>query len=257
METVITKQCKCALLVSAMMLGGASSSRAQEVSLVASPCGTAPSSKSLIGGTLTDFKHLGSRGSLGILALGGVAAAGAHSVDHQVTQSFATTGSLRDAFTPGATIGGTPLELGAAFATFELGRALHKPCAASVGADLVRAQLMAEVLTIGLKQASRRSRPDGSGYSFPSGHTTMAFASATVLQRHFGWKVGVPAYAAATYVAASRVQMKRHYLSDVAFGAALGIVAGRTVPIGRRHELQVTPTATLHGGGVSFTWASK
>ena len=75
------------------------------------------------------------------------------------------------------------------------------------------------------KQATRRSRPEGTGYSFPSGHTTVTFASATVLQRHFGWKVGLPAYAVASYVAASRVEMKRHYLSDVAFGAALGIVA--------------------------------
>jgi membrane-associated phospholipid phosphatase len=81
----------------------------------------------------------------------------------------------------------------------------------------------------------------------------MAFASATVLERHFGWKAGIPAYAVASYVAASRVQTQRHYLSDVMFGAALGIVAGRTVPIGHGRQLELTPMALPHGGGASFT----
>ena len=85
----------------------------------------------------------------------------------------------------------------------------------------------------------------------------MAFASATVLQRHFGWKVGVPAYAVASYVAASRVEVKHHYLSDVAFGAALGIVAGRTVPVGHGHRLVLTPMVTPDGAGAGFTWMGR
>ena len=56
---------------------------------------------------------------------------------------------------------------------------------------------MAEVLTLAVKAAVRRTRPEGAGFSFPSGHATITFASATVLQQHFGWKVGVPAYAVA------------------------------------------------------------
>ena len=112
---------------------------------------------------------------------------------------------------------------------------------------------MAQVFTMGLKQATRRARPEGTGFSFPSGHTAMAFASATVLQRHFGWKVGIPAYAVASYVAASRVQTQRHYLSDVAFGAALGIVAGRTIGIGHGRQLLLTPLAQRRGAGAAFT----
>ena len=96
-------------------------------------------------------------------------------------------------------------------------------------------------------------RPEGAGYSFPSGHAATAFASATVLQRRFGWKAGIPAYAVATYVAASRVDMQRHYLSDVVFGAAIGIVAGRTVTVGG-HEFEVGPMATGSGGaGIGFS----
>src|SRR5581483_11928226 len=115
-------------------------------------------------------------------------------------------------------------------------------------------ELMSEMLVFGIKQATRRSRPEGSGYSFPSGHTTVAFASATVLQQHFGWKAGVPAYAVASYVAASRVEMNKHHLSDVVFGAALGIAAGRTIPVGRGHGLTVTPIVTDNGGaGAGFS----
>jgi len=126
-----------------------------------------------------------------------------------------------------------------------------------VGAALFRAQLIAQGLTLALKETSRRSRPEGGGFSFPSGHTAMSFASATVLQQEFGWKVGIPAYAVASYVAASRVQMKRHYLSDVTFGAALGIVAGRTVPIGHGRRLLVTPMATPSGAAAGFTFLGK
>src|SRR5262249_48089161 len=151
----------------------------------------------LFTGTLSAFKNLPSKESAGILALGGVAALGAHGSDRDVTRSFSKGDTLEDTFKSGALIGGTPLELGSAVATYALARAFKKPCTASLGVDLVRAQLMAETLSIGIKQAARRSRPEGSGFSFPSGHATAAFASAAVLQSHFGWKVGLPAYAAA------------------------------------------------------------
>ena len=88
-----------------------------------------------------------------------------------------------------------------------------------------------------------------------SGHSSVTFATATVLQRDLGWKVGVPAYGLATYVAASRIQDKRHFLSDVTFGAALGIVAGRSVTVGGGNaKFAVAPTAAPGGGGISFTW---
>ena len=56
----------------------------------------------------------------------------------------------------------------------------------------------------------------------------VSFASAAVLQEHFGWKVGLAAYAGAAYVATSRLSERQHYLSDVVFGAAVGIAAGST-----------------------------
>jgi len=140
-------------------------------------------------------------------------------------------------------------------ATYTLGRAIHRPKLALVGADLIRAQVLGQTLTQAVKMSVNRTRPDGTTLSFPSGHTSASFATATVLQRHFGWKVGAPAYAAATWVAASRVQMKRHFVSDVVFGASVGILAGRTVTVGRGSaRFEVAPMPVPGGGiGLSLT----
>lgn len=204
-----------------------------------------------------DFRRLPSRDTMTFLAAGGALALAAHAEDAPFSRTLSGSRSLHETVKAGALIGGTPFELGAAIATYGIGRALKNPCAASLGADLIQAQLMAEAMTMGVKFAVRRQRPDGTGLSFPSGHTAVTFASATVLQRHFGWKVGIPAYAVASYVATSRVQTKRHFASDVAFGAALGIVAGRTVTMGRAGRWALSPMASPDGGGATFTWVGK
>jgi membrane-associated phospholipid phosphatase len=248
----------CAALVIAAVFGTAAPVLAQSSgSKTRSSCGEAPSVGTVARDTVNDFRRVGSSpASLGLLGLGGAAALGVHSLDRDVTRDFAGM-NVNGVFRPGAVIGSTPFQLGASIAVYGISRALGHSCAASVGADLIQAQLMAEGLTFMFKEATRRSRPEGSGFSFPSGHTTITFASATVLQRHFGWKVGLPAYAVASYVAASRVEMKRHYLSDVAFGAVLGITAGRTVAIGSGRRLFVSPIASEWGPGVGFTLFGK
>ena len=64
-----------------------------------------------------------------------------------------------------------------------------------------------------------------------------------VLTRHSGWKAAIPAYLGATYIAASRVHDNKHYLSDVTFGAAMGIAGSRTVLLKKgRSGLQVAPS---------------
>jgi membrane-associated phospholipid phosphatase len=255
-SSMVRMLCTCATVVAAMV-AGASPAVAQVRGVETQPCGTPPSTGTLFSGTVSDLRRLPSPGSLGIASIGAAAAFGVHSADRSTSRAFSGETELRSTFKPGAVLGGAPLQMGAAFASYAIGRALHKPCVARVGAALVRAQLIAQGLTLALKETSRRSRPEGGGFSFPSGHTAMSFASATVLQQEFGWKVGIPAYAVASYVAASRVQMKRHYLSDVTFGAALGIVAGRTVSIGHGRRLLVTPMATPSGAAAGFTFLGK
>jgi hypothetical protein len=86
------------------------------------------------------------------------------------------------------------------------------------------------VVTAGMKAGFSRTRPDGSNdVSFPSGHTSMSFMWATVLSRNYGLKVGIPAYAVAGYVGATRLQENKHHMTDIFAGATIGYIVGRTV----------------------------
>lgn len=96
--------------------------------------------------------------------------------------------------------------------------------------DLANAAVVNLGYTELLKVTVRRERPDGSNtQSFPSGHSSDAFTWATVFERHYGWKLGVPAYALAATMGYSRIVRDKHYLSDVVAGATLGYIVGRTV----------------------------
>lgn len=212
-----------------------------------------PSFASLFTELPRDFQRLPSLENGLILGAAGALSAGVHENDPAITRSAVKSQGLDALFESGAVLGGGYVQIGAAFATFAIGRGMHSPGVSALGADLVRAQLMTAVMTQGLKFAVGRTRPDGSRYSFPSGHTSATFATATVLQRHYGWKVGIPAYAVAAYVGGSRLQENRHYLSDVMFGAALGVVAGRTTTIGiGRTKFAMSPIAAPGGGGVGI-----
>ncbi len=64
-------------------------------------------------------------------------------------------------------------------------------------------------------------------YSFPSGHTTSAFATATALSLSYRkWQVAVPAYLYAGFVGYSRMRLGVHYPSDLLAGMAIGIGSG-------------------------------
>ena len=113
---------------------------------------------------------------------------------------------------------------------YGVGRAIDDNRVSHMGSDLIQAELISELLVNSLKYTVRRERPNkGSGYSFPSGHAADTMAFATALERHLNWRFFVPAYAFASYVAISRLNYNEHYISDVMFGSAVGIIAGRTV----------------------------
>lgn len=85
----------------------------------------------------------------------------------------------------------------------------------------------ASLVATGLKEVFPKSRPDGSDRkSFPSGHTSNAFAAAASLAERQGLAVGIPAFAVAGFVGLARVEGKKHYWSDVAVGAGIGTLAG-------------------------------
>jgi membrane-associated phospholipid phosphatase len=70
-----------------------------------------------------------------------------------------------------------------------------------------------------------------------------------VLQEHYGWKVGVPAFLAAAYSGVSRVLDNQHWASDLVFGAFVGIASGRAVTIRLRNDRVSVAPVTMHGGG--------
>ena len=160
-------------------------------------------------------------------------------------------------FESGEIVGGALFQVGTSVATFGMGKLFANPELESFGRDLVRAQIVTQGLTQAGKYTVRRMRPDGSSKkSFPSGHSSGTFATATVIQRHFGWRLGAPSYGLASYVAASRLSENKHYLSDVVFGAAVGILVGRTVTFGiGQSRFQVSPAVVPAGAGLRVSLA--
>lgn len=79
-------------------------------------------------------------------------------------------------------------------------------------------------VTWGLKYSIDATRPNGGEHSFPSGHSSISFVSAEFMRARYGWVYGIPAYAAATFVAYSRVESDNHHVRDVLAGAAIGML---------------------------------
>jgi membrane-associated phospholipid phosphatase len=90
-------------------------------------------------------------------------------------------------------------------------------------------------LTVAAKQIVNRNRPGVTyptqlsplytltKHSFPSGHTSSAFNTATTLCMYYPkWYVAVPSYTYAALMGYSRLHTGVHYPTDVAAGALLG-----------------------------------
>ena len=83
-----------------------------------------------------------------------------------------------------------------------------------------------------LKATITKTRPDGDPYSFPSGHSTIAFTNAAVLQNEFQETSTVYAYSGYAFAATTgvfRMLNNKHYVSDVLVGAGIGILVTQLV----------------------------
>ncbi len=89
--------------------------------------------------------------------------------------------------------------------------------------------------------------------SFPSGHTTVAFAAATVFASEYKNKPLVPiiAYTAAGLIGISRVTENKHWTTDVVVGAALGFLTGKQV-VNNYHRYAKIKSAEQQKNTVSF-----
>jgi membrane-associated phospholipid phosphatase len=159
------------------------------------------------------------------------------------------------AFEAGNLMGSFAFQIGAGVASYSIGKATGNNKLSLVGRDIVRAQVVSQVIAQSVKFTVQRPRPDRSNnQSFPSGHAASAFSTAGVLQRHYGWKAGVPAYAFGSYVALARMAWNRHHATDVVMGAGLGIASARTVTMnvgGSKFNMGVQPQ--VGGASINFT----
>jgi hypothetical protein len=179
------------------------------------------------------------------LGAGGGAAWAVHAAD----QSIADSVQRNPPSLPGGNYWGSQgVQIPLAIAWWVAGAAAGSSTQATVGRDLLRGQLLEVGYQYGIKYATNRTRPNGDPRSLPSGHATTSFTTAMVLQEHFGWKVGLPAFIAAAYTGASRVTDNQHWASDVVLGAALGMAAGRTVTLHLRDtRFSLSPAAVPRG----------
>ncbi len=147
---------------------------------------------------------------------------------------------------PGSIVIGTSLYL--------FGRFTEHPGVEDLGWHGTEAVLLGSATAWVLKGLAGRARPyvtgdttahdfkfgggftDGNRQSFPSGHTTAAFAAASAVVSeaergwpgHF-WLVAPAMYGGATLVGISRMYHDKHWASDVALGAAIGTFSGLKV----------------------------
>jgi membrane-associated phospholipid phosphatase len=143
---------------------------------------------------------------------------------------------------------------------------------ADLGLHGTEAVLAGDVVTGLLKGLVGRSRPfvtadsnphdfafghgftNGDRQSFPSGHTTTAFAAAAAVTAETGrwwprstWVVGPLMYTGASLVGLSRMYHNKHWASDVALGAAIGTFAGqKVVQFNHSHPNNALDRALLH-----------
>lgn len=109
-------------------------------------------------------------------------------------------------------------------------------------------------VTYGLKKSIHETRP---GYpddpdSFPSGHSSAAFAFASVVAAQHGWLWGGGAHILASFIAFSRLNDDWHYLHDVTAGITIGMSYGWGIYFnhkdhGKSYWLSMTPTNDLGG----------
>jgi membrane-associated phospholipid phosphatase len=237
---------RAAILAALVCLGAAPVAAQQHQSVITEAMHT-------VGG---DFQQLASWESG--LTLGGAAGLALVMLPEEREEPRLTpqTDRIEDTFEAASVLGHGLTQIGGSAALFLVGHLAHQSRLDLLGLELMRAHTINSVVTQGLKFGVGRTRPDGGPRSFPSGHTSAAFATATVLEHDFGWKVGVPSYLVAGYIGASRVAGNHHYGSDVVVGAALGLASARAVtrPRPGHHNISVTPAFGRSTVGMVLTW---
>ena len=128
----------------------------------------------------------------------------------------------------------SPMSIGAPIAVLGIGIIQKDSSLKSKGIFMVEAFCVNAFTTTAMKLAFKRDRPfvtfpfldkqaEAGSYSFPSGHTSSAFALATSLSLACPkWYVVAPSFVYACAAGYSRMHLGVHYPSDVLAGAIVG-----------------------------------
>lgn len=197
-------------------------------------------------------------------------------LDRPLDRAMARSGSLHNwdraakAVEPLGTAPGALMAIGVYLA----GTAFHAPEVRATGTDAMLAVAISELaFVVPLKLLAGRSRPSanrgirdvhpfGGGASFPSGHTTVSFALASVIATHAdrAW-VSWTAYGLAGLVGVARMEQRSHFLSDVTAGALIGTFVGKVVVAHnqglRRPGISVSLAPALFQGGYGMTLSAR
>lgn len=210
----------------------------------------APTWAKTIGG---DLRQIARPRTLTVLAIGAAVAGASFAVENPNRQAalfdvggLDGTSDLGNQYGSGVTL--------AAFSGVMLGAGhlANDQGLKQTGSEMFRSLAYSALAVSAIKLAVGRKRPNGGAYSFPSGHTATAFAMAPVLASRFGPSAGIPAFLLAGATAMGRMEDHKHYLSDVVFGAALGLSIGLAVThhdgLPANLELEASP----RGAGLTY-----
>lgn len=110
--------------------------------------------------------------------------------------------------------------------------------------------------TTALKGVYGKLRPSStSKTSYPSGHTTSAFAGAAFIDQRYGHGWGSVAYVAAAITGYSRVRADKHFFDDVVAGASIGVMSNLlwVTP----HDGNVVIAPAIIGDGIGVVLSVK
>jgi membrane-associated phospholipid phosphatase len=158
--------------------------------------------------------------------------------DPEIAREFSRSGA--HASTARTISNASAASLGAlALAQYGFGRHLKNSRMRESGTLAMEAMVNSFIVTESLGYALGRQRPfQGNGQgdffsggaSFPSGHSTAAWAAASVIAHEYpGWITQASVYTLAATTSAMRVAGEKHWLSDVLVGGAIGYFSGKEI----------------------------